>query len=64
MKTTIGVELPPSPRHSRKSVRLLFLLAPGTPRWLPRLSPGNYSVEVSGVGGTTGLAIVEIYEVP
>ena len=28
------------------------------------LSPGSYSVQVSGVGGTTGLAIVEIYEVP
>jgi probable HAF family extracellular repeat protein len=28
------------------------------------LTPGNYSVQVSGVGSTTGIAIVEIYEVP
>jgi hypothetical protein len=28
------------------------------------LVPGNYSVQVSGVGGTTGMAIVEIYEMP
>lgn len=28
------------------------------------LQPGSYTVEVSGVGGTTGVAIVEVYEVP
>lgn len=28
------------------------------------LLPGNYTVQVSGVGGTTGVAIVEVYEVP
>ncbi|MGH7956500.1 MAG: immunoglobulin domain-containing protein, partial [Opitutaceae bacterium] len=28
------------------------------------LQPGNYTVQVSGVGGTTGMAIVEVYEVP
>jgi hypothetical protein len=26
--------------------------------------PGRYAVQVSGVGGTTGAALVEIYEVP
>ena len=31
---------------------------------LVTLQPGNYSVQVSGVGGTTGVAIVEVYEVP
>ena len=31
---------------------------------LATLQPGNYTVQVSGVGGTTGLAIVEVYEVP
>lgn len=31
---------------------------------LVTLAPGNYSVQVSGVGGTTGVAIVEVYEVP
>ena len=29
--------------------------------WLP---PGAYTVTVSGVGGTTGVALVEIYEMP
>jgi hypothetical protein len=28
------------------------------------LEPGNYSVEVKGVNGSTGLALVEVYEVP
>jgi hypothetical protein len=27
------------------------------------LAPGNYTVQVSGVGGTTGVALVEVYEV-
>ena len=31
---------------------------------LVTLDPGSYSVQVSGVGGTTGEALVEIYEVP
>jgi N-acetylneuraminic acid mutarotase len=26
------------------------------------LAPGNYSVQVSGTGGTTGIALVEVYE--
>lgn len=28
------------------------------------LGPGVYTVQVSGVGGTTGVALVEIYEAP
>lgn len=28
------------------------------------LSPGGYSVQVTGVGGTSGAAMVEVYEVP
>jgi hypothetical protein len=28
------------------------------------LAPGNYTVEVTGVGGTTGVALVEVYELP
>jgi len=31
---------------------------------LVTLAPGNYTVEVSGVGSTTGTALVEVYEVP
>jgi hypothetical protein len=27
------------------------------------LAPGNYTVQVNGVGGTTGIALVEVYEV-
>lgn len=32
--------------------------------FLATLAPGNYTVQVSGVGGATGFALVEIYEVP
>ena len=28
------------------------------------LEPGSYTAQVSGVGGTTGIALVEVYEVP
>ncbi len=31
---------------------------------LAELRPGSYTVQVSGVAGTTGVALVEIYEVP
>jgi len=31
---------------------------------LTSLNPGTYTVQVSGVGGTTGVALVEIYDVP
>jgi hypothetical protein len=31
---------------------------------LVTLQPGNYTAQVSGVGGTTGVALVEVYEVP
>lgn len=31
---------------------------------LARLLPGSYTVKVSGVGDTTGVALVEVYEVP
>ena len=30
---------------------------------LVELTPGNYSVQISGVGGSTGIALVEIYDV-
>jgi hypothetical protein len=28
------------------------------------LAPGSYTAQVSGVGGTTGVTLVEVYEVP
>jgi hypothetical protein len=31
---------------------------------LVTLPPGSYTAQVSGVGGTTGAALVEVYEVP
>jgi hypothetical protein len=31
---------------------------------LVTLDPGNYTVEVSGTGGTSGTALVEVYELP
>lgn len=39
-----------------KDAAALLTLQPGV--------PGGYSVHVSGVGGTTGIALVELYEVP
>lgn len=42
-----------------------FPLAPGSKdaAVLVTLAPGSYSAEVSGVGNTTGVALVELYEV-
>jgi len=31
---------------------------------LATLAPGGYTVQVSGVNNTTGVALVEVYEVP
>ena len=31
---------------------------------LVTLKPGMYTVEVSGVGNTTGVGMVEVYELP
>ena len=28
------------------------------------LPPGSYTAQISGVGGTTGVALVEVYELP
>jgi hypothetical protein len=44
-----------------------FLLPTVTSRdaaLLITLAPGSYTAQVSGVGNTTGVALVEIYEVP
>ncbi len=44
-----------------------FRLSPATSRdaaLVLTLAPGNYTVQVSGVGNTTGTALVEVYEVP
>jgi hypothetical protein len=31
---------------------------------LVTLQPGAYTAQVSGIGGTTGVALVEVYEAP
>jgi hypothetical protein len=31
---------------------------------LINLAPGAYTAQVSGVGGTPGVALVEVYEMP
>ena len=31
---------------------------------LVTLQPGLYSAQVSGVGGTTGVALIEVYQMP
>jgi peroxiredoxin len=43
-----------------------FALAPGSrdSAVVMELSPGSYTAQVSGVGGTTGIALVEVYELP
>ena len=43
-----------------------FLLAIGSAEGalLLNLPPGSYSAEVSGANGTTGVALVEVYEAP
>ena len=44
-----------------------FQLAGATSRdaaLLVTLAPGNYTVQVTGVGNTTGVALVEVYEAP
>ncbi|HVU32860.1 MAG TPA: immunoglobulin domain-containing protein [Opitutaceae bacterium] len=43
-----------------------FSLTPGSKdaSLLVYLMPGNYTAEVSGVAGATGVALVEVYEVP
>ncbi len=44
-----------------------FALSPAISRdaaLVATLAPGNYTVQVSGVGGTTGVALVEVYELP
>jgi len=43
-----------------------FSLASGSAdcAMIATLPPGNYTAEVSGTNGTTGIALVEIYEVP
>jgi hypothetical protein len=43
-----------------------FALTPGSKdsALIATLAPGAYTAQVSGVGGTSGVALVEIYEVP
>ena len=43
-----------------------FGFAPGSGdcALLVTLLPGSYTVQVSGVNNTTGVALVEVYEVP
>jgi hypothetical protein len=43
-----------------------FALTPGSKDAALALSlpPGSYTVQISGAGNTTGVAIVEVYELP
>jgi hypothetical protein len=44
-----------------------FTLASPTSRdaaLLVTLQPGSYTAQLSGVGGTTGVALIEVYELP
>ncbi len=39
-----------------------FPLAAGDSAMIVTLSPGSYSAQVSGIGGATGIALIEVYE--
>lgn len=41
-----------------------FALSAGDSALIATLAPGNYTVLVTGVGGTSGIALVEVYELP
>jgi hypothetical protein len=43
-----------------------FALTPGSKdaAVVLTLSPGSYTAQISGTGGTTGVALVEVYELP
>jgi hypothetical protein len=43
-----------------------FALVPGSAdaALLIHLAPGAYTVHLSGLGGTSGNALIEVYEVP
>ena len=41
-----------------------FPLAAGDSALIGTLAPGNYTVLVTGSGGTSGIALVEVYELP
>ena len=44
-----------------------FALASATSRdsaLLISLAPGSYTAQISGVGNTTGVALIEVYEIP
>jgi len=67
-KTTIGAPKPgrsaPPPSKPRRPVSAPSPLRPGakTLRCSPRLASGGYTVQVSGVANTTGVALVEVYD--
>ena len=39
-------------------------LAQSTKQRVVELQPGNYTVQVGGVANGTGIALIEVYEVP
>ena len=41
-----------------------FALSAGDSALIATLAPGNYTVLVTGTGGTSGIALVEVYELP
>lgn len=41
-----------------------FGLASGDSAMIATLAPGNYTAQVTGAGGATGIALIEVYELP
>ena len=57
---------PPRPIAAAAARSGTFTLATGSrdAALLVTLPPGTYTAQVSGVGGSTGVALIEVYEVP
>lgn len=65
--TPVGVGAATQPILSAAFAQAGAFVLPATSRdaaLRAALAPGNYTVQVSGVGGATGVALVEIYELP
>jgi hypothetical protein len=41
-----------------------FGLAPNDSAMVVTLAPGNYTAQVTGTAGATGIALIEVYELP
>ncbi len=62
--STVPAGVQPATTAVMSSVGAFLPLAAADAAMVVTLPPGDYTAQVSGVGGTTGIALVGIYEVP